>query len=202
MIFIETPIFTRLVTALGDDDSYRQLQQLLTRDPRAGDLIQGTGGLRKIRMAASGRGKRWWCEGHLLLLRIGIPNRNAVRLSEECSHRPQYRTKADSVQDRGNLEATTMNKKLFAELVQSMEQAGEIIRGERAPSRELNIDSVTIKKIRQAARLSQAKFAKVIDVQVTTLQNWEQGRRDPTGPAKALLRAISKDPKHVLAALA
>ncbi len=95
-----------------------------------------------------------------------------------------------------------MNKKLFAELVQSMEQAGEIIRGERAPSRELNIDSVTIKKIRQAARLSQAKFAKVIDVQVTTLQNWEQGRRDPTGPAKALLRAISKDPKHVLAALA
>ncbi|MHB8448331.1 MAG: NadS family protein [Rudaea sp.] len=95
-----------------------------------------------------------------------------------------------------------MNKKLFAELVQSMEQAGEIIRGERAPSRELNIDSVTIKKIRQAARLSQAKFAKVIDVRVTTLQNWEQGRRDPTGPAKALLRAISKDPKHVLAALA
>jgi putative transcriptional regulator len=95
-----------------------------------------------------------------------------------------------------------MNKKLFAELVQSMEQAGDIIRGERAPSRELNIDSVTIKKIRQAAGLSQAKFAKVIDVQVTTLQNWEQGRRDPTGPAKALLRAISKDPKHVLAALA
>ncbi|MHB8448330.1 MAG: type II toxin-antitoxin system RelE/ParE family toxin [Rudaea sp.] len=58
MIFIETPIFTKLITALGDDDSYRQLQQLLTRDPRAGDLIQGTGGLRKIRMAASGRGKR------------------------------------------------------------------------------------------------------------------------------------------------
>ena len=34
-----------------------------------------------------------------------------------------------------------------------------------------------------------------------TLRNWEQGRREPTGPAKALLRAISKDPLHVLAAL-
>jgi hypothetical protein len=33
MIFIETPIFTKLITAFGDDDSYRQLQQLLTRDP-------------------------------------------------------------------------------------------------------------------------------------------------------------------------
>jgi putative transcriptional regulator len=94
-----------------------------------------------------------------------------------------------------------MNKKLFAELVQSMEQAGEIIRGERAPSRKFVVDAVLVKKIREAAGLSQAKFAKVIDVQVSTLQNWEQGRREPTGPARALLRAISKDPKHVLAAL-
>ena len=100
------------------------------------------------------------------------------------------------------MEAATMNKKLFAELVYSMEQAGEIIRGERNPSREFNVDAVVVKKIRKAAGLSQAKFAKVIDVQVATLRNWEQGRREPTGPAKALLRAISKDPKHVLAALA
>jgi putative transcriptional regulator len=49
--------------------------------------------------------------------------------------------------------------------------------------------------------LSQAKFAKVLDVEVRTLQNWEQGHRNPTGPARALLRAIEKDPKHVLAAL-
>ena len=95
-----------------------------------------------------------------------------------------------------------MNKKLFAKLVESMEQAGEIIRGERPPSREFTVDAMAVKKIRKAAGLSQAKFAKVIDVQVATLQNWEQGRREPTGPAKALLRAISKDPKHVLAALA
>ena len=95
-----------------------------------------------------------------------------------------------------------MNKKLFAELVESMEQAGEIIRGERTASREFTVDAVLVKQIREAAGLSQAKFANVIDVQVTTLQNWEQGRREPTGPAKALLRAISKDPKHVLAALA
>ena len=36
---------------------------------------------------------------------------------------------------------------------------------------------------------------------VGALRNWEQGRRDPTGPAKVLLRAIHNDPKHVLEAL-
>ena len=94
-----------------------------------------------------------------------------------------------------------MNKKLFAELVESMEQAGEIIRGERAPSREFTVNAVAVKDIRKAAGLSQARFAQVIDVQIGTLRNWEQGRREPTGPAKALLRAIRNDPKHVLAAL-
>jgi putative transcriptional regulator len=95
-----------------------------------------------------------------------------------------------------------VNKKLFAQLVESMEQAGEIIRGERAPSREFTVDADLVKKIREASGLSQAKFAQIIDVQVGTLKNWEQGRRKPTGPAKALLRAIGKDPKHLLAALA
>lgn len=78
---------------------------------------------------------------------------------------------------------------------------GEISRGERAPSREFHVDALGIKAIRTATGLSQPKFAKVLDVDVGTLRNWEQGRREPTGPARALLRAIRKDPKHVLAAL-
>ena len=58
-----------------------------------------------------------------------------------------------------------------------------------------------MKEVRAATGLSQARFAKVIDVSVGTLRNWEQGRRDPTGPAKVLLRAIHNDPAHVLKAL-
>ena len=53
-----------------------------------------------------------------------------------------------------------------------------------------------------ATGLTQDKFCKLIDVKLGTLRNWEQGRREPTGPAKALLRAIKNDPKHVLVALA
>ncbi|MDD1967619.1 helix-turn-helix domain-containing protein [Pseudomonas putida] len=94
-----------------------------------------------------------------------------------------------------------MEKNLFDRLVESMTQMDEIDRGERQPSREFHVDAVQVKKIRQATGLSQAMFAKRIDVAVGTLRNWEQGRREPEGPARALLRAIHNDPKHVLAAL-
>lgn len=94
-----------------------------------------------------------------------------------------------------------MDKKLFSRLTESMQQMNEIISGECAPSRETMVEAVKVKRIRQATGLSQASFAKLISVNVGTLRNWEQGRRDPTGSAKALLRAIEKDPVHVLKAL-
>ena len=94
-----------------------------------------------------------------------------------------------------------MNKKLFERLVESMQQHEEIRRGERAPSRELYVDASAVKAIRAATGLSQSKFARLLDVDVGTLRNWEQGRREPTGPARALLRAIKADPKAVLRAL-
>ena len=58
MQFIETSVFTKQIQALADDDSLRELQAALTRNPEAGAVIAGTGGLRKVRWAASGRGKR------------------------------------------------------------------------------------------------------------------------------------------------
>jgi hypothetical protein len=58
MIFIETSVFTRKITELVDDESYAKLQMELASHPEAGRVVQGTGGIRKIRMAASGHGKR------------------------------------------------------------------------------------------------------------------------------------------------
>ena len=58
MEFIETPTFTRLVTALLSDEEYRALQNELLEDPERGVLIQGGGGIRKLRFAARGHGKR------------------------------------------------------------------------------------------------------------------------------------------------
>ncbi|HEY0975801.1 MAG TPA: type II toxin-antitoxin system RelE/ParE family toxin [Solimonas sp.] len=58
MIFQETPIFTKLIKELMDDELYRQLQNHLIDHPDAGDLIEGTGGLRKVRWKTPGSGKR------------------------------------------------------------------------------------------------------------------------------------------------
>lgn len=94
-----------------------------------------------------------------------------------------------------------MKKALFNELLESAKQADEIVRGERQPSREFFLDASKVKEVRAITKLSQAKFAAVLQVDVGTVRNWEQGRRQPTGPAKALLRAIQADPANVLRAL-
>lgn len=57
-VFFETSAFTRRVTALLSDDNYAALQQVLVENPKAGDLIPGSGGLRKLRWGLEGRGKR------------------------------------------------------------------------------------------------------------------------------------------------
>lgn len=58
MIVIETPIFTEDVKGLLSEDEYRALQNSLAENPDTGDVIQGTGGLRKVRWGAQGKGKR------------------------------------------------------------------------------------------------------------------------------------------------
>ncbi len=64
--FIETPMFTRQIKRIATDEELRELQKTLIESPDKGDLIQKTGGLRKIRMA-TGNGKKRQREGDLLL---------------------------------------------------------------------------------------------------------------------------------------
>ena len=58
MRFVETPVFTSSVTRLLEDESYRQLQLALMLRPEQGPVIAGAGGLRKVRWARAGGGKR------------------------------------------------------------------------------------------------------------------------------------------------
>lgn len=95
-----------------------------------------------------------------------------------------------------------MNKKLFSRLVTSVKQAGQIHRGEIPPSRRFEFSSLDVKKIRENLHQSQPEFASLIGVSVATLRNWEQGRRHPVGPAMALLKVVSENPKAVMKALA
>jgi len=57
MEFIETPTFTRLVACLLTDDEYARVQNELSENPERGDIIKGSGGIRKLRHGLPGRGK-------------------------------------------------------------------------------------------------------------------------------------------------
>lgn len=93
-----------------------------------------------------------------------------------------------------------MKKDDFEKLVASIKEAGEIVAGRRRPTRFHEIEAPEIKTIRDKLRVSQSESALMIGVSVRTLQNWEQGRRSPEGPAKPLLRVASRNPKTVWAA--
>ena len=58
MVFIESKLFEKLRESYLDDEGYRALQNFLIEQPLAGDVIQGTGGLRKVRWSVKGKGKR------------------------------------------------------------------------------------------------------------------------------------------------
>ncbi len=91
-----------------------------------------------------------------------------------------------------------MNDDLFNELVASVREGGAMMRGETEPSRVTEIDEPNVASIREDYSLSQAKFAALLGISVRTLQNWEQGRRHPQGPARVLLRVAAKHPRAVL----
>ncbi|NJR71857.1 MAG: helix-turn-helix domain-containing protein [Gammaproteobacteria bacterium] len=69
--------------------------------------------------------------------------------------------------------------------------AGKQVRGVKTTT----LNAPSVKSIREAAQISQSQFAKLIGVNLRTLQNWEQERTKPTGPARALLKIVASDPK-------
>lgn len=94
-----------------------------------------------------------------------------------------------------------MKKDDFEELVESVREAGRILRGEAKPSRQFSYSADDVRAIRTKLRKSQDEFALMIGVSVATLRNWEQGRRQPHGPARALLKVAAENPKAVEKAL-
>jgi putative transcriptional regulator len=95
-----------------------------------------------------------------------------------------------------------MKKERFDDLVASIKEAGRIHRGETKASRTFVFQPEDVRQIREKLHKSQSEFARMIGVSVSTLQNWEQGRRQPEGPARALLVVASKAPEVVARALA
>ena len=94
-----------------------------------------------------------------------------------------------------------MREKDLQNLARSVRQAGRIRRGRMKPARVFTFRPADIRSIRLSLGKSQSEFALMIGVSLATLQNWEQGRRMPEGPARALLKVAADNPKAVAHAL-
>lgn len=89
----------------------------------------------------------------------------------------------------------------FERLTTSLRQAGKIRRGTLRPSRVTRFRPADVRAIRDQLGVTQEEFALLFGVSVATLRNWEQGRRVPDGPARALLRVAVVNPRAVVTAL-
>ncbi|MHB1667616.1 MAG: NadS family protein [Thiomonas sp.] len=94
-----------------------------------------------------------------------------------------------------------MDKTLFDDLVQSLKEAKAITNGQAQPSRRIVLEAEDVRQVREHTGLSQQDFARLMRVSVKTLQNWEQHRRTPTGPAAALLKIVATAPEVAIRSL-
>ncbi len=99
MRFVETPIFTKVITGMMGDDEYRSLQIALMLRPEQGPVIRGTGGLRKVRWARPGAGKR----GGLRIIYYWAPGERAIYMLYAYSKSEQGDLTAEQARQLGQL---------------------------------------------------------------------------------------------------
>ncbi len=87
-----------------------------------------------------------------------------------------------------------MEETMFNELLASVKETKSIMDGKTKPSRVF-LKNPNPKTIRAKLALTQEQFAHLMNISVYTLRNWEQGRREPEGPAKVLLNVVNYHPE-------
>jgi len=94
-----------------------------------------------------------------------------------------------------------MNDEMFNELLASVEEMDGIKAGKIKAGRKFQFADPEVRSIRVKIGMTQNKFAALIGVSQRTIENWEQGRRHPTGPARALLKIVEADPESAIRTL-
>ncbi len=218
---METPIFTRKADALLSAGERTDLITLLAWNPLAGDVIPGTGGVRKLRFAGGGRraGQARRLPGDLLRSDRRAAHRGDHALRQEREERSHVGRAGRRPADRGRHEGTvaaasgrrmteedkamTGEAEERSEFLEAMQQAADILTGKLVPARTHRVPprDVDVKAIRGKLGLSQGAFAARFGFSVGAVREWEQGRRRPEQAARTLLLVIEHDPQAVIAVL-
>ena len=96
-----------------------------------------------------------------------------------------------------------MSKRAFEALAMGLKEALAFVQGDPTKGRvhRVYVPDIDVGRVRRRLELSQVDFAAAFGVSLATVRNWEQGRRQPHGPARVLLVVIDKAPDVVLGAI-
>ena len=95
-----------------------------------------------------------------------------------------------------------MKPEQFDQLIKGVKEMKRHMRGEKVAGSITTVSALEtpqVKEIREAVKISQSQFAQLIGVSLRTMQNWEQRRTVPTGPARALLKIVASNPRALKA---
>jgi DNA-binding transcriptional regulator YiaG len=216
---VELPRFVRQAEQILPEEERLDLIEHLARNPEAGAVMPGTGGVRKLRWGIGGRGKSGGARIIYYYHNATMPIFFAWDLCQERESRPyarrEERHEAPGTGARSSLsgEEDAMNAAVRPEavdqetpgqsIIAALEEAIAWSRGEPVTAREttVRVPHVDVQLLRQNMRLSQDEFAAKFGFTPASVRNWEQGRRRPEGPARVLLAVIARHPEVVEEAL-
>jgi putative transcriptional regulator len=172
---VETPSYLRAAEGLFSADEREKIVAMVAADPKCGDIIQGTGGFRKIRVGRDSMGKRG---GARVVYIVGQDGRYHFYQVQEMT-------------------MATM----FEDLKQGLREVDEFLGGKRAGFKVTVPADIDVKSIRKGLHMTQASFSDTFGFSLDAVKHWEGGRRRPEASARAFLTVIGKNPKAVIAAL-
>jgi len=169
---VETPAFLSDARSLGLPEAERlAIVTWIAANPPAGDVIEGSGGARKVRFAGKGKGKSGgyrvitFFTGRTTYLEIGPGGyRRDVQVGRE-------------------IEMKKPKKTAGGRMIESARQALAFAKGKENRGCDVHVpDHIDVRAIREKISLSQGEFAKLFGLSKRTLQHWEHGRRIPVAP--------------------
>jgi putative transcriptional regulator len=200
---VETPTYLAIANKLFSEEKRADIVALVAADPECGDVIRGTGGFRKVRVARKGMGKSGGArvvyigrnERFPVFLVIVFPKNEKENLSMAARNTLRKRPMVFS-----RLTGDSM-KTQFEQMMDGLNDVEAFLAGEQEGFKAHVPQDVDVKAIRNRLGMTQAKFSDTFGFSLDAIKHWEGGRRTPEAPARTLLTVIDKNPAAVLTAL-
>ena len=191
----ETEIFSKYVTDYWSEDERGNFATWIAEHYDAGDVVPGSGGCRKVRLVTQRNRQEWRGSSDLLQ---HATRRHDLAIADLCKERARRHTSPyiESIEGGNSMTMTDKElqrrdakRNLGTELLESVRQMKA---GRAGKIHKVAIPAVV--SARMKSGLPQSAFAKLLGVSVRTLQDWEQGRRQPSGAAKTLIAIAERRP--------